>query len=73
MDLNKQGIQALAAKQGKEWATFSAKIIFETIEEKLRINSTGSFRICMCACTRERKYKIYIDITQTINKIKISA
>lgn len=62
MDLNKQGIQALAAKGGKEWATFSSKTIFETSEEKLRISSTGNFHICMCTCTREKniKYKLIL-------------
>lgn len=43
MDINQQGIHVSATKKGKEWTTFSCKVIFEATEEKLK-NSTRNFQ-----------------------------
>lgn len=29
MDINQQGMRAFGSKQGKEWTTFSYKVLFE--------------------------------------------
>lgn len=58
MDIKQQGTHASATKKGKEWITFSCKVIFEATEEKLKNNSTRNFQCThMNLCYSAYKHK----------------
>lgn len=66
MDVNQQGIHAFATKQGKEWTTFSYKVIFEATEEKLKINSTGN--LCYSAYNTNRNINASSENSQNLGE-----